>query len=135
MFNYFFLFFAPFFESVTICYGLIWWSICLFSIYICNVFNLMIIVLYIDEKFSFCVFWVVVIYRVVFCQDVKCTPLYGYFSVVYLFMLLMIHSLFDVRVDMISANFALWNNWSVIEVRLKQDWDKNWLNYVFSNIA
>ena len=32
-------------------------------------------------------------------------------------MLLMIHSLFDVRVDMIGANFALWN---VIE----QNWDK-----------
>ena len=29
---------------------------------------------YIGEKFSFCIFWVVVIYRVVFCQDVKCTP-------------------------------------------------------------
>ena len=71
--------FIPFFESmisnlVIICYGLIWWSICLFSIYICNVFNLMIIVLHMGEKFSFCVFWVVVIYRVVFCQDVKCTP-------------------------------------------------------------
>ena len=45
-----------------------------FSICICNVFNLMIIVLYIGEKFSFCVFLVVVIYRVVFCHDVKHTP-------------------------------------------------------------
>ena len=35
--------------------------------------------------------------------------------------MLMIYSLFDVRVDVISANFALWNYWSVIEVRLKQD--------------
>ena len=50
-------------------------------------------------------------------------------------MLPMIYSLFDVRVDMISANFALWNDWSVIETRLKQDWDKIGLNYVFGNIA
>ena len=69
-----FLFFTPFFKSVTICYGLIWWSMCLFSICACNVFNLTIIVLCIGEKFSFCVFWVAVIYRVVFCQDVKYTP-------------------------------------------------------------
>ena len=45
-----------------------------FSIYICNVFNLTIVVLGMGEKFSFCVFWVVVIYRVVFCQYVKYTP-------------------------------------------------------------
>ena len=47
-------------------------------------------------------------------------------------LLLIIYSLFDVRVDIISANFALW---SVIETRLKQGWDKIGLNYVFSNIA
>ena len=39
-------------------------------------------------------------------------------------MLLMIYSLFDVRVDVISANFALWN-----------DWDKIGLNYSFGSIA
>ena len=49
--------------------------------------------------------------------------------------LLMIDSLFDVGADMISAKFALWNDWSVIETRLKQDWDKIGLNYVFGNIA
>ena len=67
----------------------------------------MIIVFCIGENFSFCVFWAIVVYRVVFCQDIKCTPMYGYFSVGYLFMLLMINSLFDVRVDVIGANFAL----------------------------
>ena len=86
-----------------------------FSICICNVFNLMIFVICIGEKFSFCVFWVVVIYRVVFCHDVKCAPIYVYFSVGYLFVLLMIHSLFDGRVDMISAKFAPWNR---IEIKL-----------------
>ena len=50
-------------------------------------------------------------------------------------MLLMIDSLFDMRVDVISVNFALWNDWSVIETRLKQDWDKIGLNYVFCNVA
>ena len=34
-------------------------------------------------------------------------------------LLLMIHSLFDVRVDMISAKFALWNDLSVIETGLR----------------
>ena len=99
--------FTPFFESVTICYGLIWWSICIFSICVCNVFNLTIIVLCIGEKFSFCVFWVVVIYRMVFCQDVKCPPMYGYFSVGYWIYAANDYSRFDMRVDVISVNFAL----------------------------
>ena len=37
----------------------------------------MIFVLPISEKFSFCIFLVVVICRVVFCQDVKYTPYMG----------------------------------------------------------
>ena len=46
-------------------------------------------------------------------------------------MLLMIYSLCDVIVDAISANFALWNDWSVIETGLGEIG----LNYVFGNIA
>ena len=67
----------------------------------------MIVVLCKGEKFSFCVFWVVVICRVVFCQDVKYTPYMVASLLVIGFMLLMIHSLFDVRVDVISESFAL----------------------------
>ena len=111
-------------------------------------------------KFSFCVFWVVVIYRVVFCQDVKCPPMWlllcwlsvcvmfnkiyirvdfvyfykrylklvplGYsFGVLIWFctlkgiicvidLLLIIHSLFDGRVDVISANL----HFEMIEIKL-----------------
>ena len=78
--------------------------------------NLTIIVLYMGEKFSFCVFLIVVIYRVVFCQDVKCPPMYGYLSVGYWIYAANDYSLFDMRVDMISASFALW---SVIKIRLR----------------
>ena len=67
----------------------------------------MIFVFYIGEKFSFCVFLVVAIYMVVFCQDVKCPPMYGYFSVGYWIYDANDYSLFDMRVDVISVNFAL----------------------------
>ena len=73
------------------------------------------------KSFHFVHFGVVVIYRVVFCQDVKYSPSMDTSLLAVGFVLLMIYSLFDGRVDVISAKFALWNYWSVIEVRLKQD--------------
>ena len=67
----------------------------------------MIFVFYIGEKFSFFVFLVIAIYMMVFCQDVKCTPMYGYFYDGYWIYAANDYSLFNMRVDMISVNFAL----------------------------
>ena len=64
------------------------WIYVYFSICACNVFNLMIIVLYIGEKFSFCVFWVSSDIQGGVLSGCKIYPLYGYFSVGYLFVLL-----------------------------------------------
>ena len=64
--------------------------------------------LYIGEKFSFCVFWTVVIYRVGVLSGCRMySPMYGYYSVGYWIYAANEYSLFDMRVDMISANFAL----------------------------
>ena len=69
---------------VIICYGLDWCLYVYFSICICKVFNLTIFIFYIGEKFSFCVFWALVIYRVGVLSGCKICPIYGYFSVSYL---------------------------------------------------
>ena len=67
------------------------------------------------KSFHFVYFWVVMIYRVVFCQDVKYSPPIWVLLCCWVFMMLMIYSLFDVRVDVISAKFAPWNR---IEIKL-----------------
>ena len=102
--------FAPFFKSVISNYLLRFDLVVYmyFSIYICNVFNLTIIVLYISEKFSFCVFWVVVIYMVVFCQDVKCTTPIWVLLCCWVFMLLCLIKFTQEQILHIFIN-VIWN--------------------------
>ena len=45
--------------------------------------------------------------------------MYGYFSVGYWIYAANDYSLFDMRVDVISVNFALWSDWSVIGTELR----------------